>query len=167
MVARSFSASVSRYDSHSSAPVDTSKIKSISEIKDEHDLLPPGAPVGTIPTDLNQATGLERLEIIGKMQGVDIWDMRPLDASRKGTMEEPIQVNSHGHEQYVGCTGFPADSHGTTWLTVSRDRPIERCGHCGNVYKMNYIGPEHDHHHTPDWEPKTFGDYVKPDYLYK
>lgn len=56
-----------------------------TEIKDEHDLLPLGAQPGTIPTDLEQATGLERLEILGKMQGIDIFDMRPLDASRKGT----------------------------------------------------------------------------------
>lgn len=48
------------------------------------DLLPPGAEPGTVPTDLEQATGLERLEILGKMQGVDIFDMSPLDSSRKG-----------------------------------------------------------------------------------
>lgn len=56
-----------------------------TEIKDEHDLLPPGGAPGTVPTDLEQATGLERLEILGKMQGVDVFDMRPLDASRVGT----------------------------------------------------------------------------------
>lgn len=55
-----------------------------TEIKDESDLLPPGAAPGTVPTDLEQATGLERLEILGKMQGIDIFDMKPLDASRKG-----------------------------------------------------------------------------------
>lgn len=54
------------------------------DIKSEADLLPAGAAPGTIPTDLEQATGLERLEILGKMQGVDIFDMKPLDASRKG-----------------------------------------------------------------------------------
>ena len=37
-----------------------------------------------MPTDLDQSTGLERLEILGKMQGIDVFDMRPLDASRKG-----------------------------------------------------------------------------------
>lgn len=57
------------------------------------DLLPPGAAPGTIPTDLEQATGLERLEILGKMQGIDVFDMKPLE-SRKGmafrvTMEKP------------------------------------------------------------------------------
>lgn len=51
------------------------------------DLLPPGAEPGTIPTDLEQATGLERLEILGKMQGIDIFDMRPLDASRMGRLD--------------------------------------------------------------------------------
>lgn len=55
-----------------------------SEIKVEDDLIPPGAKPGTVPTDYLQATGLERLELIGKMQGIDIFDMRPLDASRKG-----------------------------------------------------------------------------------
>lgn len=54
------------------------------EIKTEEDLLPPGAAPGEVPTDLDQATGLERLEILGKMQGVDVFDMKPLDASRKG-----------------------------------------------------------------------------------
>ena len=34
-------------------------------------------------------------------------------------MDEPIVVDGFGDEQYVGCTGFPADSHVVTWLTVS------------------------------------------------
>jgi cytochrome c oxidase subunit 5b len=54
------------------------------EIKTEEDLIGPGAQPGTVPTDMEQATGLERLELLGKMEGVDIFDMRPLDASRKG-----------------------------------------------------------------------------------
>lgn len=61
---------------------------------------------------------MERLEILGKMEGVDIFDMSPLDASRKGTMKDPILVRSAGEEQYSGCTGFPADSHPVVWLTV-------------------------------------------------
>lgn len=55
-----------------------------TEVKTEDDLLGPGAKPGDIPTDLEQSTGLERLEILGKMEGVDVFDMRPLDASRKG-----------------------------------------------------------------------------------
>lgn len=144
------------------------------------------------------------------MQGIDVFDMKPLDASRKGmggdaltmsspsdmpvcplcgdcadntdtwatsgTLDNPIVVRSFGDEQYAGCTGCPADSHVTIWLTVcaplqntqpfyiylehtlinpnvlwqmSRDRPIERCPECGNVLKMEYVGPPdeaHDEH---------------------
>jgi len=55
-----------------------------AEIKNVDDLRGPGTPAGSVPTDLEQSTGLERLEILGKMEGVDIFDMRPLDASRLG-----------------------------------------------------------------------------------
>ncbi|KAJ5846575.1 hypothetical protein N7534_010244 [Penicillium rubens] len=173
---RPFSSSVIRSNEKKWAPKQEGKILTFDEIKGEDDLFAPGAKPGTIPTDLDQATGLERLELIGKMQGIDIFDMRPLDASRKGTLQDPIIVNGAGDEQYAGCTGFPADSHQVTWLTVSRERPIERCLECGNVVKLNYIGPEedphahdhdHGHHHPPHVEPKTFADYVKPDYWYR
>lgn len=88
------------------------------DVKTIDDLVGPGAQPGTVPTDLEQSTGVERLEILGKMEGVDIFDMRPLDASRKGTLKEPIMVRSAGEEQYAGCTGYPVDSHGVIWLTV-------------------------------------------------
>lgn len=69
-------------------------------------------------------------------------------------MKEPIVVRSFGDEQYVGCTGCPADSHVVNWLTMSRDRPIERCPECGSVYKMDYVGPQESHdahgHHGAD-----------------
>ena len=58
-----------------------------TDIRTMEDLLPPGAKPGTVPTDLEQATGLERLELLGKMQGIDIFDMKPLDSSRKGTSQ--------------------------------------------------------------------------------
>lgn len=57
----------------------------IIEVETETDLLPPGAAPGTVPTDEEQATGLERFEILGKTEGVDVFDMKPLDASRRGT----------------------------------------------------------------------------------
>ncbi|CAG8099880.1 unnamed protein product [Penicillium olsonii] len=175
---RPFSSSIVRPNEKKWAPKQEGKILTFEEIKVEDDLLAPGAKPGTIPSDVDQATGLERLELIGKMQGIDIFDMRPLDASRKGTLQDPIIVNSAGDEQYAGCTGYPVDSHQVNWLTVSRERPIERCLECGNVVKMNYIGPEedphshdhdhdHGHHHPPHVEPKTFADYVKPDYWYR
>lgn len=121
-----------------------------TEIKTEEDLLPPGAAPGEVATDYNQATGLERLEILGKIEGIDIFDMKPLDASRRGTLDNPIVLQSFGKERYLGCTGCPADSHTTIWLTISKDRPIERCPECGSVYKMEYVGAEEEHHGHDD-----------------
>lgn len=65
------------------------------DVKNEADLMPAGAQPGTIPTDLEQATGLERLEILGKMQGVDIFDMKPLDASRRGMPYHTLSLRSN------------------------------------------------------------------------
>jgi len=45
-------------------------------------------------TDESQSTGLERFELMGRLQGVDVFDMSPLDASRPGTMKNPIKVQS-------------------------------------------------------------------------
>ncbi|CAN9246206.1 unnamed protein product [Alternaria alternata] len=126
--------------------------KKLDQIKSEADLLPPGAQPGTVPTDAEQATGLERLEILGKMQGIDIFDMRPLDASRLGTMEDPITVNSAGNEQY---------------------EPKSRCMECGSVYEMKYVGPaddahgHDDHHHDLNQypRPKNMADFLKPEYM--
>ncbi|KAL3474206.1 cytochrome c oxidase subunit VB-domain-containing protein [Aspergillus californicus] len=194
--ARPFSSSIIRPNTNNKWQVkQEGKILPFEELNAEEDLIPPGAKPGTIPTDLEQATGLERLELIGKMQGIDIFDMKPLDASRKGTLDNPIMINGAGDEQYAGCTGYPVDSHQVNWLTVSRERPLERCLECGNVVKLNYVGPlddphartshhisnhfrklltvadehdhDHGHHHPPHVEPKTFADYVKPEYWYR
>ena len=58
-----------------------------ADVKSIDDLTGPGGKPGTVPTDLEQSTGMERLEILGKMESVDIFDMRPLDASRKGEIK--------------------------------------------------------------------------------
>ena len=39
-----------------------------------------------------------------------------------GTLDDPILVNSAGDEQFAGCTGYPADSHGVIWLNVCRTK---------------------------------------------
>lgn len=56
-------------------------------------------------------------------------------------------------------------------MQLSKERPIERCPECGSVYKMEYVGAEddhHHHHHAPEFEePKTFADFVKPEYRYR
>ena len=70
-----------------------------TEIRTEEDLIGPGAAPGTVPTDLDQSTGLERPEILGKMEGIDIFDMKPLDSSRRGRSQ-----NLCGKAGYIGLT---------------------------------------------------------------
>jgi len=148
---------------------ETPEMIAFKNIQTGEDLLPPGAPAGKIPTDLDQATGLERLELLGKLQGIDIFKPEPLDTSRKGTLKEPIIVKSFSVDQYVGCTGHPVNSHWVIWLAMTRERPLERCPECGNVFEMDFQGvePEHDDHgdhHGHHEEAKTFADYVRPEY---
>lgn len=166
IVRRGFTTTMLRRDA---AEKKVQNIKTFNEIKETSDLIGPGTAPGVVPTDIDQSTGLERFELLGKIEGVDVFDMTPLDSSRTGTMENPIVVKSAGVEQYAGCTGSPADSHVVIWLGMSKERPIERCPECGSVYKMEFVGAEdhghHDHHHGPE-EPKTMADYVKPEYYY-
>jgi cytochrome c oxidase subunit 5b len=58
-------------------------------------LLGDGAPAGSVPTDHNQATGLERLQLLGHMEGVDVFDMQPLEVVKLGTKKDPIIVKSY------------------------------------------------------------------------
>ncbi|KAL9026801.1 MAG: hypothetical protein Q9196_004593 [Gyalolechia fulgens] len=129
-------------------PGQTEDMIPFEEVRSAKDLLPPGAAPGTIPSDIEQATGLERLEILGKMQGIDIFDMKPLDSSRLGTLDNPIMVKSFGDEQYCGCTGCPADSHDVIWNTKS-------------VADILVTSEDDDHGYK---EKKTFADYVRPEY---
>ncbi|ORY75474.1 cytochrome c oxidase [Protomyces lactucae-debilis] len=119
----------------------------LTEIKSSDDLITEGAPPGAIPTDLEQATGLERLEILSKMAGVDVFDMQPIKITKLGTVKEPVMVDSLDTFRYVGCTG-EHESHETLWVTVEKDK-TSRCPECGSVYKLNFIGDEHAHdgHH--------------------
>lgn len=39
-----------------------------------------------------QATGLERLELLGDLLGVDVFDTKPLEMTRMGTLDEPIEI---------------------------------------------------------------------------
>ena len=57
-------------------------------------LFGPGSKQGQVPTDELQATGLERFQLLGELEGVSAFDMAPLDSSRVGTKEHPIMVPS-------------------------------------------------------------------------
>lgn len=54
-----------------------------------------GGKPGEVPSDIEQATGLERLQLLGELEGVDVFDDSPLDSSRIGTKAHPILVPSY------------------------------------------------------------------------
>lgn len=111
-----------------------------------------GGKAGEVPSDLEQATGLERLQLLGELEGIDVFDDSPLDSSRIGTKANPILVPSYVRifvslsqflcivlivssnqdvERIVGCTGSPADSHEVAWFNVRKDKQ-SRCTECGS-----------------------------------
>ena len=125
-----------------------------------------GAPNGAVPTDEEQSTGLERFELMGKHQGIDVFDMTQLQADRRGTMSDPIIIKSMVRVyktrliQYpvvhIGCTGYPADSQETVWITLTADKEYHRCVRSGNgayrtrmlltaVYKLELVGNAEHH----------------------
>ncbi|KAI9494119.1 cytochrome c oxidase subunit VB-domain-containing protein [Zychaea mexicana] len=112
----------------------------------EKNLGPGGAP-GTVPTDLEQATGLERQELLAKLEGKELFDMEPLNMTHLGTVKNPIVVQSHDPIRFVGCTGYPAESHDAIWINLDKSHEHDRCPECGSVYKMDFVGSEDDHHH--------------------
>ncbi|KAL1930117.1 hypothetical protein VTP01DRAFT_1271 [Rhizomucor pusillus] len=107
----------------------------------------PGAAPGEVPTDLQQATGLERQELLAKLKGKELFDMEPLNMTHLGTKENPIVVKSYDNIRFVGCTGYPAESHDTIWLTLDRSHEFDRCPECGSVYKMDFVGSDDDNGH--------------------
>lgn len=118
----------------------------LADVKTPGDLFGTGAQPNTVPTSLEQATGLERLELLGKLEGVEIFETEPLDASRTGTMADPIVIDLFDEYRYIGCTGSPGGSHVVQWLKPRKDK-VARCWECGSVYKLNYLGTGEAHHH--------------------
>lgn len=129
-----------------SAPKEFKTASSLSEIKSKYDLIGKGAKEGEVPTDLEQATGLERFELLGKMEGIEVFETEPLDSSRIGTMADPVMIDSYDHFRYIGCTGSPAGSHVVMWLKPTTGK-VARCWECGSVYKLNYLGTGEEHGH--------------------
>ncbi|SCZ87623.1 BZ3500_MvSof-1268-A1-R1_Chr2-2g05089 [Microbotryum saponariae] len=54
----------------------------------------PGGKPGQVPTDLEQATGLERFELLMKLKGEEAFSLDPLEVTRLGTVQDPISVFS-------------------------------------------------------------------------
>ncbi|KAG9051518.1 Cytochrome c oxidase subunit 4 [Tulasnella sp. UAMH 9824] len=123
----------------------TARIRSADHHGDHHApviSVGPGAKPGEVATDENQATGLERYQVLGQHKGVDVFDMQGILVTRQGTLKDPIIVPTFSKYRQIGCTGFPVDSHDTIWLAASTERENTRCPECGNVYKLQQVQME-------------------------
>nr|KAJ3418586.1 ATP-binding mismatch repair protein [Polyrhizophydium stewartii] len=104
---------------------------------------------GRVPTNYELASGAERFELLKQLKGEDPWeDLHPIVLTERGTVAKPTVVRGIDPERYVGCSGFPAESHEIVWLTVRPHGFVDRCPHCGNAFKyiQEKLDHSHDHH---------------------
>jgi len=106
-----------------------------------------GSASGAVPTDFDQATGLERMELLAKLNGEDPFFMEPLQLEHMGTLKNPIMVKSLDDHRILGCTGYPVDSHDALFFKVHKGDKATRCIECGCAYKIDYLGPPEGHGH--------------------
>ncbi|KAI9230085.1 MAG: cytochrome c oxidase subunit VB-domain-containing protein [Piptocephalis tieghemiana] len=109
------------------------------EDKVTESLIGPGGKPGVVPTPMEQATGLERLEYLAEQKGEEFFDMTPLTITHMGTPQNPVLVKTVDEERYVACTGYPEESHEVTWLTVNHEHSHDRCPECGCAFKHQWV----------------------------
>ena len=128
------------------APVAVKTASVLAEVTGpDGSLIGPGAKKGTIPTDLDQATGLERLEMLGKREGVDVFDLENPITEGTGTPQDPYLVPTYIGYRYVGCRGKDGEDHKPYWMKVEHGKN-GRCWQCGNTFKAKYLGEPHMAH---------------------
>ncbi|XP_032805645.1 cytochrome c oxidase subunit 5B, mitochondrial [Petromyzon marinus] len=88
---------------------------------------------GGIPTDEEQATGLERLTMEAKKKGADPWSIEP-PKTYAGTKEDPHIVPSIGDKRLVGCI-CEEDNTAVVWFWLHKG-DCQRCPSCGASYKL-------------------------------
>jgi len=92
--------------------------------------------VDTLPHDLDGLVGQSKAEIEAFHAGFsDPWEWDPIDHGY-GTRKNPILVPTQLDERVVGCMCEGEDGSDATYLLLTFDNPIQRCGECGNVYKL-------------------------------
>ena len=97
-------------------------------------LFGPGGKTGEISTDEQQATGLERFQLLGEMEGYDAFDLQALDSSRVGTLQDPIKVYSLVSSS---CTNFPSCP---LMSYLYRIRSVSLVALARRPTRMNFIG---------------------------
>ncbi|XP_077310376.1 cytochrome c oxidase subunit 5B, mitochondrial [Lithobates pipiens] len=88
---------------------------------------------GGIPTDEEQATGLERKVLEAMKRGEDPYDILP-KVGRPGTKENPHIVPSVNKQRIVGCI-CEEDNTAVNWFWIHAGE-VNRCPECGSHYKL-------------------------------
>lgn len=112
----------------------------------------PGTKAGTIGSDFEQAVGVERLELLSKLSGRQVFSsssplQHPRGENFKGTLADPVIVETLAHaddspavmERIVGCSGIPRGSHEIGYFWVRSHEECTRCPECGQAFKLNPI----------------------------
>ncbi|XP_047706556.1 cytochrome c oxidase subunit 5B, mitochondrial-like [Prionailurus viverrinus] len=92
-----------------------------------------GASGGGVPTDDEQATGLEREVMMAARKGLDPYNMLAPKAA-SGTKEDPNLVPSITDKRIVGCI-CEEDNSAVIWFWLHKGE-AQRCPSCGTHYKL-------------------------------
>ncbi|XP_023667375.1 cytochrome c oxidase subunit 5B, mitochondrial [Paramormyrops kingsleyae] len=88
---------------------------------------------GGIPTDEDQATGMEKIVMRAMKEGVDPYNMlKP--KSYAGSKQDPHLVPSITNKRIVGCV-CEEDNTTVVWFWLHAGEP-QRCPSCGSHYKL-------------------------------
>lgn len=97
-----------------------------------------GVP-GKIPSDSEQATGLEKIEHDALMAGIeDPFNLTLTPPPGDGSKGNPFIVTSAVDERIIGCVCEP-DDHGMVWM-VLKSGPPQRC-ECGYWHVLKKGNP--------------------------
>ncbi|XP_063066119.1 cytochrome c oxidase subunit 5B, mitochondrial [Engraulis encrasicolus] len=92
-----------------------------------------GMSAGGIPTDEEQATGMEKLVMHATKDGKDPWSMyRPKEYA--GSKEDPHLVPSITNKRIVGCV-CEEDNTAVVWFWLHQGE-AQRCPSCGAHYRL-------------------------------
>ena len=98
-----------------------------------------------IPTNMERATGPERLQMIQKLTNTE--PKKIYYQATKPTVREPLVIESLGaHWRAVGCHGYGDDEHPLLWLRVEKGQ-IFRCPECGAAYTLDEKAGTMEEHH--------------------
>lgn len=138
--------------------------------KDDHKLI--RSPTGTLDNPIMVRSAGEEQYAGCTGYPVDshevLWLTVRFDCSHDRGLPRGLSQNAHDTPKSV-LPPISTDANHTFSPKMTKEHPVERCPECGSVYKMDYVGPEddghgHGHDHHGYVEPKTFADFVKPEY---